>query len=255
MSGLVWCTGAGKGIGRAVALAYAAKGRHVVASARTAVDLATLATLAAAAEGNSGRIDPLPLDVTDEAAVGQAVAAIEETHGPVALAILNAGTHTPVGLGDFRTETFRRLMEVNFFGVVNCLAALLPRMAARRAGHIAVVASVAGYAGLPSAAAYGASKAALINMAEALQPELAAAGIRLSLISPGFVKTPLTDRNTFPMPFLVPAEEAARRIVAGLDRGGFEIDFPRRFTSALKLLRMLPYPLFFAVTRRLLAGR
>lgn len=249
MSGLVWCTGAGQGIGRAVCLAYARQGRTVAASARTAADLAALAD---AAGGLPGRIEAYPLDVTDADATRATVAAIEAAHGPIALAILNAGTHTPVGLADFRPETFRRLMEVNFFGVVNGLAALMPAMTARRDGHIALVASVAGYCGLPSAAAYGASKAAVINMAEALRPELEAAGVRLTLINPGFVKTPLTDRNDFPMPFLISAAAAAARIVDGLAGSGFEITFPRRFTYGLKLLRVLPYPLFFAATRRLL---
>jgi NAD(P)-dependent dehydrogenase (short-subunit alcohol dehydrogenase family) len=252
MSGLVWCTGAGKGIGRAICLEYARRGWTVVASARTEADLDLLVADATAL---GGRIVPLPLDVTDEAAVEAAVARIQADHGPIDLAILNAGTHTPVGLADFTVATFRRLMEVNFFGVVNGLAAMLPPMRARGTGHIAIVSSVAGYCGLPTAAAYGATKAALINMAEALQPEMAAAGLRLSLVNPGFVKTPLTDRNPFPMPFLMSAEEAARRIADGLGRGGFEITFPRRFTYGLKLLRTLPYPLFFAITRRLLQPR
>ncbi len=251
--GAVWCTGAGKGIGRAVCLEYARRGRLVVASARTEADLAALAE---EAKSLPGRVVPLVVDVTDEGAVMAAVDRIETEHEQISLAILNAGTHNPVNLADFHPETFRRLMDVNVFGVVNGLAALLPRLIARRAGHVAVVASVAGYCGLPSAAAYGASKAALINMAEALEPEMAAAQIRLTLINPGFVKTPLTDKNAFRMPFLITAEEAANRIAHRLDRGrGFEITFPRRFTWQLKFLRLLPYPLFFALTRRLVADR
>lgn len=250
---VVWCTGAGKGIGRAVCLEYARRGRLVVASARTEADLAALAE---EAEPLPGQVVPLVLDVTDEVAVMAAVDRIEAEHGQISLAILNAGTHTSVNLAGFRPDVFRRLMEVNVFGVVNGLAALLPRLIVRQSGHVAVVASVAGYCGLPSAAAYGASKAALINMAEALEPEMAAAKIRLTLINPGFVKTPLTDKNTFRMPFLITAEEAANCIADRLDCGrGFEITFPRRFTWQLKLLRLLPYPLFFALTRRLVADR
>ena len=128
---------------------------------------------------------------------------------------------------------------------------LLPRLIARRAGHVAVVASVAGYRGLPSAAGYGASKAALINLCEALKPELDGCGVRLSLINPGFVRTPLTDRNPFPMPFLMDADDAAERLVRGLESGRFETTFPRRFTWGLKLLRCLPYALYFPLTRRL----
>jgi len=142
-------------------------------------------------------------------------------------------------------------MEVNFFGVVHGLAALVPRMVERRSGQLAVVSSVSGYRGLPSASAYGATKAALINMCEALKPELDGHGVTLSLINPGFVETPLTDRNDFVMPFLVPADEAARRIAKGLARGAFEITCPRRFTWGLKLLRCLPYAVYFPLMRRL----
>ena len=142
-------------------------------------------------------------------------------------------------------------MAVNFFGVVNCLAAVLPGFISRWRGHIAVVASAAGYRGLPTSAAYGATKAALINMCEALKPELDRYGVRITVINPGFVKTPLTDRNDFKMPFLITADDAARRIVDGLATGGFEITFPRRFTWGLKIMRCLPYPLFFAMTQQL----
>ena len=131
------------------------------------------------------------------------------------------------------------------------LAAVLPRFIGKQAGHVAVVSSVAGYRGLPTSAAYGASKAALINMCEALKPELDRYGVKLSLICPGFVRTPLTDRNAFPMPFLMEAEEAAERIVNGLLRGKFEITFPRRFTWWLKLGRCLPYAWYFLLTRRM----
>jgi short-subunit dehydrogenase len=121
----------------------------------------------------------------------------------------------------------------------------------RRSGHIVVVASLAGYRGLPSAAAYGATKAGLINMCEALKPELAADGVRLTLVNPGFVDTPLTQKNDFPMPFLISVQAAVDRIARGLGAGAFEITFPRRFSFLMKLLRVLPDPLFFAVTQRM----
>jgi short-subunit dehydrogenase len=124
-------------------------------------------------------------------------------------------------------------------------------MRARRRGRIAVVASLAGYRGLPSAAAYGATKAALINMCEALFPDLAKDGIRLSLVNPGFVSTPLTDKNDFPMPFLISAEAAARCIAGGLETGRFEIAFPWRFAWIMKCLRLLPARLLFLITRRM----
>jgi short-subunit dehydrogenase len=135
-------------------------------------------------------------------------------------------------------------------GAVNGIAAVLPGFLARRAGHIAVVSSVAGYRGLPQAAAYGPTKAALINLCEALKPDLDRYQVRISVINPGFIRTPLTDLNEFPMPFLMEADVAARRIVRGLDAGKFEITFPRRFTFMLKVARMLPYALYFPMVKR-----
>lgn len=169
--------------------------------------------------------------------------------------ILNAGTHAPLAAADFAVEPVRMLVETNLMGVVHGLVAVMPRFIARGAGHIAVVSSVAGYRGLPTAAAYGATKAALINMCEALMPDLERHGVRLSLINPGFVRTPLTDQNDFPMPFLMEVDEAARRIVSGLDSRRFEITFPRRLSWPLKLMRCLPYALYFPLTRQLLPRR
>jgi NAD(P)-dependent dehydrogenase (short-subunit alcohol dehydrogenase family) len=248
MSRTVWITGAGKGIGRAVALRLLRDCDTVAASARTASDLEALESEAA---GLPGAVHAYPLDVTDAAASAATFAAIERDLGPVDLAILNAGSHRPMAAGAFAVAAFRDLIEVNLFGVVHALAVLLPAFIARRTGHVAVVASVAGYRGLPTAAAYGASKAAVINMCEALQPELHRAGVRLSLVNPGFVKTPLTDKNDFDMPFLIDADTAAERLVDGLASHRFEITFPRRFTWMMKLLRVLPYGLFLRITRRL----
>lgn len=239
-----WVTGASSGIGRAVTLRLAGEGLTVAASARSTLGLQAVAATSAR------RILPLPLDVTDAAAVEAAVAAAEDRLGPLDLAILNAGTHIPMGLDDFSAETARTLMEVNYMGVVHGLAALLPRFKARGAGRIAVVSSVAGYRGLPTAAAYGPTKAALINLCEALKPECDRAGIRLHLVNPGFVATPLTDRNPFPMPDLMPVEEAARALVDGLKTDRFEITFPRRFARAVKAARLLPYRLYFPLVRK-----
>ena len=245
MKGRVWITGASSGIGRALALALAQGGAQVAASARRADELERLAAEPAAA----GRIRAFPVDVADAGAMVETCAAVEAAFGPLDLVVLNAGTHEPVRVENFSPAPFRRLMETNFFGAVNGLAAVLPAFLARRAGHIAIVSSVAGWRGLPEAAAYGPTKAALINLCEALKLDLDRHGIRVSLVMPGFVRTPLTDRNAFPMPFLVSAEDAARRIIAGLDKGGFEITFPRRFTWLLKLGRILPYALYFRLVR------
>ena len=167
--------------------------------------------------------------------------------------VLNAGTHRPMSASAFRAADVEALLRLNVLGVAYCLEALLPVMIARGQGHLALVASLAGYAGLPTAAGYGASKAALINMAEALKPELDTLGIKIQVVNPGFVETPLTDKNEFPMPFLIPANTAAEAFFRGLSSGRFEIIFPRRFAYLMKLLRILPYGPFFALTRRALS--
>jgi NAD(P)-dependent dehydrogenase (short-subunit alcohol dehydrogenase family) len=246
--GIAWVTGAGKGIGKAVALELARRGWQVAASARTESDLSALAVEAAK---TGGSIRPFVLDVTQPSAVSRTVAAIEEDLGAIDLALLNAGTYVRFGANDFTAESFGRQMDINVMGTVNCLDSVLARMRQRRSGHIAVVSSLTAYRGLPYASAYGASKAALTNMCEALKPELDSLGITMTVIHPGFVKTPLTDRNDFAMPFLTDADEAARRIADGLERGRFGISFPRRFAYLLKLGRCLPYGLYFAMTRRL----
>lgn len=243
--GPVWIVGASYGIGAALALRLARDGLRVVASARSADKLAELA-----AQEGAGRIAPWPLDVTDHAAVRAAVPAIEAAHGPLAIAVLNAGTHQPVSAAEFTADGLRRIVELNLFGVANALEAVMPVMIARGRGRIAVVASVAGYRGLPTAAYYGASKAAVINMVESLKFDLDRAGVTLQLVDPGFVRTPLTDRNEFNMPFLISAEEAAERIARGLRGRSFEIAFPRRFVAIMKLLRLLPYALYFPLVAR-----
>ena len=249
MSQNVWITGGGAGIGRALALRLCRDGATVAISGRT---LASLQEVQTAAQQLPGKVICLPLDVTDEAAVMAAPDAIEAKAGSLDLVVLNAGTHQPMHAADFSPAVVRKLIDVNVMGVTHGLAAVLPRFLDRRAGHIAVVSSVAGYRGLPSSAAYGATKAALINMCESLKPELDEAGVTLSLVNPGFVRTPLTDKNEFEMPFLMEAEAAADRLADGLASGRFEITFPRRFTWMLKLFRCLPYFLYFRLTRRLL---
>lgn len=244
---VVWITGAGKGIGRAVARHLAEQGWRVAASARTRSDLDSLA-----AECPPASIEVFTVDITDKDAVERTVADIERQMGPINRAILNAGTHKPVRARDFDVATFQTLCDVNLMGNVHCLGALIPRFIDRRTGTIAVVASLAGYRGLPTSAAYGATKAGLINMCEALQPDLAAEGVTLKLINPGFVETPLTDQNEFPMPFLIPVDQAATAIVKGLDSSAFEIAFPWRFAMVMKLLRLLPHRLLFALTRRMI---
>lgn len=244
---LAWITGASSGLGRALASRMAADGWTVAASARGVDQLGELAESTAALPG---RVLAFPLDVTDRDAVAAAVAKIEQDLGPIDQAVLNAGSHQPVRAATLTSEPFRALAELNLMGTVHCLEALLSVMLPRGAGRVAVVASLAGYRGLPTSAAYGMTKAGLINMAEALKPELDSHGIRIQLVNPGFVRTPLTDKNPFPMPFLMDVEKAAEAFYRGLRSDRFEIVFPRRFAYLLKLLRVLPAPLAFAITRR-----
>jgi short-subunit dehydrogenase len=240
----VWITGASSGIGAALARRLARDGCEVVASARSTGKLAALAR-------DAGRsIVPWPLDITDHGAVQAVVARIEVERGPIDVAVPNAGTHQPVEAGEFTAAGLRALIELNVMGTAACLEAVMPRMIARGRGRIAVVASVAGYRGLPTGAYYGASKAALINLTESLRFDLDRAGVTIQLIDPGFVRTPLTDRNDFPMPFLIDADLAADRIARGLRSSRFEIAFPRRFVAILKLLRLLPYRLYFPLGNR-----
>ena len=236
--GVAWVTGASSGIGRALCLALSGRGWTVVASARRAP---LLAALAEAAHG-PGRIIAAAVDTTDPEAVAATVNRIVDEHGPIDLAILNAGTHIPTPVSDFDLEAIRHLVDVNLIGTANCLAALLPRFMARRAGEIAVVASLTGYRGLPTASAYGATKAALINMCESLRPELELHDVSLRLVNPGFIDTPLTRLNRFPMPFLIPAEAGADAILRRLRSRRFEITVPRR---------MAPNWLFLAIARRI----
>jgi NADP-dependent 3-hydroxy acid dehydrogenase YdfG len=247
-AGVVWITGAGSGIGRALALRYLRAGATVAGTARR---LETLQSLAAEAGAAGERFHAYAADLTDLAATRAVVARIEAELGPVRLAVLNAGTHKPTPGTRFRAEDIQALLGSNVMTVANALDAILPAMLARRSGMVAINASLAGYGGLPGAAGYGASKAALINMAEALKLDLDGKGIRVRLIAPGFVKTPLTDRNDFPMPFLMPVDKAAERLWQALETGAdFEIVFPRRFAYILKVLRLLPYGLYFPLVRR-----
>lgn len=243
---IVWITGAGKGIGRALALELAKSGDVVVASARTATDLETLIEEARAI---GGAVHAFALDITDASAARTVVEQIEAEVGPIDVAVLNAGTHAEISGTRFDLDTFRRVIDTNLCGSANCLAAVLPLLVSRRKGHVAVVASLAGYRGLPTAGAYAASKAGLMALCEALQPELASAGVRLQLISPGFVDTPLTRLNSFAMPFLTTPEQAARTIARGLISKRFEIAFPWQMALSMRLLRLLPYRLLFLITR------
>ena len=243
MRRIAWITGASTGIGRALALRLVRDGWTIAASARASDALTGLAA-------GSEAIRAYPLDVTDAAATARVAAEIERELGPIDLAVANAGTDARTPATGFDPAVVRRVIEVNLLGSANTLAAVMPETIRRRSGHIAVVASVAGYRGLPRAAAYSASKAGLIALAEGLKFDLDRAGVKIQVVNPGFVRTPLTDRNDFAMPFLMDADEAAERIVKGLAGSAFEIAFPRRFAWILKLLGCLPDRLYFRLVAK-----
>ncbi len=179
-------------------------------------------------------------DLADHDAAGPTVAAIEERMGPIALAVLNAGVYLPTRAEKPEFDAFKRTFDINLLGTAACLTALSPRQCARRRGQIAIVSSATGFGGFPTAAAYGASKAALINMAGCFAIELDRWGVLVQAVTPGFVETPAQDDNTFPKPFIVTPEKAAQKIDAGLRRKTYEITFPKVFTQSLQMLFALP---------------
>lgn len=242
-----WLVGASSGIGRATASALHARGAQVVVSARNA---AALQEFAAQHPGSQA----VALDTTNRAAV-QAAATELLAQGPLDLVCYCAGTYQPLRATAFDLGAMLQHQQVNVTGALHVLDAVLPALlqAARagRPGHLSLVGSVAGYRGLPQGLAYGPTKAALIHLAETLYLDLHDLGLGVSLVNPGFVETPLTAANEFPMPALVSPAQAASAIVRGWERGAFEIHFPKRFTHVMKLLRLLPYQLYFPAVRRM----
>ena len=242
-----WLVGASSGIGRATASALHARGAQVVVSARNA---AALQEFAAQHPGSQA----VALDTTNRAAV-QAAATELLAQGPLDLVCYCAGTYQPLRATAFDLGAMLQHQQVNVTGALHVLDAVLPALlqAARagRPGHLSLVGSVAGYRGLPQGLAYGPTKAALIHLAETLYLDLHGLGLGVSLVNPGFVETPLTAANEFPMPALVSPAQAASAIVRGWERGAFEIHFPKRFTHVMKLLRLLPYRLYFPAVRRM----
>jgi len=240
---IVWLVGASTGIGRATAERLHAQGATVIVSARTK---ATLTQLADA----HPRMEAIALDATDRDAMRAAAQAIVRRHGRLDLVVYAAGTYTAMQATDFDLDVALRHQQVNVVGALVMLDAVLPTLLAQGRGHLSLVSSVAGYRGLPKSLAYGPTKAALINLAEALYLDLHPRGLGVSVVNPGFVRTPLTAQNDFHMPALIRPEEAAQEMIRGWERGHFEIHFPKRFTRWLKALRLLAYGPYFALVRR-----
>ncbi|ANQ86474.1 short-chain dehydrogenase [Azoarcus olearius] len=240
----VWLVGASTGIGAALARALAARGAQLALSARHPDKLAE-----AAAACPDALL--LPLDLSHEnqfAAVHQRLLA---QWGAIDVVMFVAGTYRPLRAWELDAAAVYETMAVNLTGTLCGVATVLPPMLARGAGSIVLVASVAGYRGLPRALLYGSSKAALINFAETLYLDLAPRGLGVYLVDPGFVATPLTAANDFRMPALIDADTAAREILTGMARGEFEIHFPKRFTRVMKALALLPRRCYFPLIRRI----
>jgi NAD(P)-dependent dehydrogenase (short-subunit alcohol dehydrogenase family) len=240
----VWIIGASTGIGAATAAALLARGAHVALSARRQDALEQLARADAAADAD-GRALAVALDVTDPASVVRAKDAIVALWPRIDLVLLVAGGYNEMRADSFDLEQANLLIDLNLRGVFNCLAPVLPMLLKQHGGGIGIVSSVAGYSGLPKALVYGPTKAALINLAESLYFDLHPRGLGVYLINPGFVDTPLTKNNDFPMPGLMQPADAARELLRGIERGAFHIHFPRKFTNNLRLARLLPYRLYF----------
>jgi short-subunit dehydrogenase len=241
----VWLIGASSGIGAALAAELLQAGAQVVLSARRADLLQQVA-------GGHTQAIVAPFDILDQEAWRQHYRALCLQTGGIDLIVFCAAVYHPQRSWEVSAESAAHTLAVNLGSVYTGLATVLPDMLARGSGGIAIVASVAGYLGLPNASVYGPSKAALINLAELLYSDLQPRGMDVYLINPGFVQTPLTDQNKFAMPALQTPQAAARAIRRGLAAGHFEIHFPKRFTLLVKLLRWLPYRLRFAFITHLL---
>ncbi|MES2973131.1 MAG: SDR family NAD(P)-dependent oxidoreductase [Pseudomonadota bacterium] len=239
----VWLVGASTGIGRATASALHAAGAKVLVSARSEQGLAGFV------HQHPGAV-ALPLDATDADSVAAAARAALAL-GPVDGVVYCAGYYSEQRATAWSLAEMLRHEQINYVGVLYLLDAVLPQLLARKSGFISLISSVAGFRGLPKSLAYGPTKAALINLAETLYQDLRTSGIAVSIINPGFVETPLTAQNQFEMPALISPEKAAQEIMEGWERGQFEIHFPKRFTLWMKLLRLLPYRLYFPAVRRI----
>ena len=246
--GAAWITGASSGIGAALARELADRGWLVALSARSQQKLEKLAS------DIGDQALPAPCDVSDLGAVKQTAQLISERFSPIGLVISNAGIYLPFRGDAFDADAFRTTIDVNLIGAANLAAVVLPDMAKRGEGHFHIVSSATGYGGMPTCSAYGASKAALINMAECLKIEMEQQKVGISVSTPGFVDTPAQDETPFDKPFMISAEKAARHIADAVERGGFETSFPRRFTWILKAIYALPKRAHIPIVRRFTGG-
>jgi short-subunit dehydrogenase len=240
---VVWITGGSSGIGAALTAELSRRGARVAITARRTGKLAEVAA------GAPGDVRAHPGDVRDLARMLEIARDVEAELGPIDLAVLNAGTWEQVDVADWDSAPIRGHIETNLIGVVNCLDAVLPAMIARRSGTVLGVSSVAGYRGYTRAEAYSTTKAASINLLESLRIDLDALGVNVQVVNPGFVRTELTERNDFPMPFMIDADDAARRIADAIEKEKAEAVFPFPYRVGMKLVRFIPVRPYTAVSR------
>ena len=236
---VIWITGASSGIGKALSIKFAQEGWIVAASARREGLLQELNRI-------NKNIHSFPLDVTNPEQCKKVFENIIKKFSDIEISIFGTGIHDPNSEKKFNLEKIREIMEVNYFGTLNSINSVYDYYNDKKSGQISVISSVAGYRGLPAAGAYCASKSALTSFTESLRFEMTRKNVRISLVSPGFIKTPMTDQNDFPMPMIKSPEFAAEQIYIGLTKKtGFEIHFPKTFTYFLKFLRILPNSIYF----------
>ena len=234
----VWITGGSSGIGKALAVKFANEGWQVAISARRKELLDKIS------ETNSN-ISSFPLDVTNRKDCVLIFENILKKYSNIDLCIFSTGTYDPKTEKEINLDEIENVFNVNFFGTLNCIKAVEKNLKNKKKGHIAIMSSVAGYRGLPNSSGYGPSKAALINLAESLYFDFKRYEVRVSLISPGFIKTPLTDKNTFKMPFIKSTQFAAKKIYNGLIKSNsFEITFPKELTILMKIFKILPNKIY-----------
>ena len=241
---IIWITGASSGIGKALAIKFAEKGWIVAASARRENLLEELKKF-------NPNIYSFPLDVTEIENCKLIANKIIEKFGGIDICVFGTGIHDPKSEKKFNLNKIREIMEVNYFGTMNSINSIYEYFSEKKNGQISIISSVAGYRGLPAAGAYCASKAALTSYAESLNFDMQMKNVKVSLISPGFIKTPMTDQNDFPMPMIKSPEFAANEIFKGLtEKKSFEIHFPKAFTYFLKFLQILPSSIYFKLVSK-----
>ena len=243
---VVWITGGGTGIGAELTKILVDKNYHVVISGRRTSALKKIK------QYSEKKISIFKLDVSSEIACRDVINKIVKKFNKIDLAILNAAAYNPGNLESVELSKIKEVMNTNLMGQINCLNYLLPNMKEKNNGHIVFVSSPAGFRGLPNSGIYGITKSGLTFLAETLRLELSKSKIKIQVIHPGFIKTPMTDKNNFPMPFLMSAKMAAQKIYKGLLSSRFEIYFPKRLIIPMKIMQLLPYNIYFFLMNKLL---